>query len=514
MKEPCIEVVSAPREVARLGAKGKVQQMPGESGPWGLGGGTLGPGDVLVRKYRLVSKLGEGGMATVWVADNLALHTRVAVKVMHGPLTDDPRLVARFRREARATAALDHENVVRVYDFGLTVSGAPFIVMELLQGETLAARLRSRGKLMVEEAVRVGLASMRGVAAAHAKGVIHRDLKPENIFLALGEDGRERPKILDFGVSLIVDGSDRSRHGLTQAGALLGTPAYVSPEAIRGEAPVDARADIWALGVLLYEMVAGKLPFQAPSMHELIDAIVGGEPIALASLEPSVDPALEALVLRALAKEPDARFATVREFYEELANFARTNLNVDGSGTDLRRALSNLSSFDSLESSDADDVENALLTPSKHSSRPPSNRLPSTRPPPGSSAATMPPYSQAAARKKVPSAKSSRRTRMSWAGLLAVSVACALGLGVIIGLLASANRRPASGPDFLLHVDGLPPGATVTVDGQAVALPHHAPRGGAVTVRVEARGCKPWQRPNVTASGEVHLFYPSELCSP
>ncbi|HEU4407196.1 MAG TPA: serine/threonine-protein kinase [Polyangiaceae bacterium] len=484
--------------------------MPGESGPWGLGGGTLGPGDVLVRKYRLVNKLGEGGMATVWVADNLALHTRVAVKVMHGPLTDDPRLVARFRREARATAALDHENVVRVYDFGLTVSGAPFIVMELLQGETLAARLRSRGKLTVEEAVRVGLASMRGVAAAHAKGVIHRDLKPENIFLALGEDGRERPKILDFGVSLIVDGSDRSRHGLTQAGALLGTPAYVSPEAIRGEAPVDARADIWALGVLLYEMLAGKLPFQAPAMHELIDAIVGGDPIPL---EPPVDPALEALILRALAKDPDARFATVREFYEELANFARTSLNVDGSGTDLRRALTNLSSFDSFDSSDADDVE-TLLTPSKHSSRPPStNRAPSTRPPAGSAAATVPPYSTRVGVKALSAKSPPRRSRMSWAGLLAVSVAGALGLGVIIGLLASANRpKDSGGAEFLLHVEGLPPNATVTVDGRSVALPYRAPRGGPVTVRVEAQGCKTWQQPNVAASGEVHLFYPSDRC--
>ncbi len=480
--------------------------MPGESGPWGLGGGALGPGDTLIRKYRLVSKLGEGGMATVWVADNLALRTRVAVKVMHGPLTDDPRLVARFRREARATAALDHENVVRVYDFGLTVSGAPFIVMELLQGETLAARLQARGKLPVEEAVRLGLASMRGVAAAHAKGVIHRDLKPENIFLALGDDGRERPKILDFGVSLIVDGSDRSRHGLTQAGALLGTPAYVSPEAIRGEAPVDARADIWALGVLLYEMVAGKLPFQAPSMHELIDAIVGGEPIALASLEPSVDPALEALVLRALAKDPDGRFSTVREFYEELANFARSGLSVEGSGTDLRRALTGPPSFDTFESSDADGVE-TMLTPSKHSSRPPT-RASSTRPPAGPGAQSYrAPARRASSKRPLP-----ERVRLSWVGLLGVSVAGALGLGVIIGLVASATRGGAPGAGFLLHVEGLPPGASVSVNDQAVALPFRGPVGGAVKVRVEARGCKTWEQTNVAAAGEVHLYYPSDRC--
>lgn len=491
--------------------------MPGESGPWGLGGGTLGPGDVLVRKYRLVSKLGEGGMATVWVADNLALHTKVAVKVMHGPLTDDPRLVARFRREARATASLDHENVVRVYDFGLTVSGAPFIVMELLQGETLAARLQARGRLPVEEAVRLGLASMRGVSAAHTKGVIHRDLKPENIFLALGKDERERPKILDFGVSLVVDGSDRSRHGLTQAGALLGTPAYVSPEAIRGEAPVDARADIWALGVLLYEMVAGKLPFQAPSVHELIDAIVGGEPIALASLEPSVDPALEALVLRALAKDPDDRFATVREFYEELAGFARTSLSVEGSGTDLRRALAAPPSFDVFESSDADDVE-TMLTPSKHSSRPPSSSH-STRPP-APNPASSPPYRAPPAPRTGAPRTSNRPPRkdvraklnMSWASLLAISVAGALGLGVIIGLVASA--RSGADAEFLLYVDGLPANnPTVQVDGQTVTLPFRASRGRPITVSVEAKDCKPWKQPNVVASsGEVHLFYPSDRC--
>jgi serine/threonine protein kinase len=483
--------------------------MPGDSGPWSLGGGTLGPGDVLVRKYRLVSKLGEGGMATVWFADNLALRTRVAVKVMHGPLTDDPRLVARFRREARATAALDHENVVRVYDFGLTVSGAPFIVMELLQGDTLAARLRARGKLSVEEAVRIGLASMRGVAAAHAKGVIHRDLKPENIFLALGEDGRERPKILDFGVSLIVDGSDRSRHGLTQAGALLGTPAYVSPEAIRGEAPVDARADIWALGVLLYEMLAGKLPFQAPSMHELIDAIVGGEPVRLALIEPSVDVALEALILRALEKDPNARFATVREFYEELANFARTNLNVDGSSTDLRRALTGSPSLDTFENSDASDVEARLMTPSRPSSRPPvTSAVPSTKPPTKASATTLPPLRPlpVVAQSK-PEAK--KRPAITWVGLSALVVLTALGAGVAIGRFVSDRNGDA---EFLLHVDGLPPNATVTVDGRPVTLPYRASRGKPVTVGVEAKGCKPWQQPNVTATGEVHLFYPSDRC--
>jgi serine/threonine-protein kinase len=479
--------------------------MPGgESGSWGLGGGGLGPGDVLVRKYRLVSKLGEGGMATVWVADNLALHTRVAVKVMHGPLTDDPRLVARFRREARATAALDHENVVRVYDFGLTITGAPFIVMELLQGETLAARLHARGRLPIEEAVRLGLASMRGVAAAHAKGVIHRDLKPENIFLAVGEDGRERPKILDFGVSLIVDGSDRSRHGLTQAGAFLGTPAYVSPEAIRGEAPVDARADIWALGVLMYEMLAGKLPFQAPSVHELIDAIVGGEPVPI---DPPIDPALAALIARALAKNPDDRFSTVREFYEELVNFARAALSAESAASDLRRALTAPPNFDLSDSSDASEVE-TMLTPSTHSSRPPA-LTPSTRPPAKLSAGASyhAPVPGLLPTVRPPKAKG----RGSWAGVLAASVASALGVGVVIGLFASAGR--GGDGQVVLYVDGLPPGASVSVDGRPATLPFRAPRGRALSVRVEAKGCKPWEQRNVAvAAGEVHLFYPSDRC--
>ncbi|RYE86203.1 MAG: serine/threonine protein kinase [Myxococcales bacterium] len=174
---------------------------------------TLAAGDVLARKYRLLEPLGEGNMATVWVALNIALETRVAVKILRAGLSGDPRLVARFRQEAKATAAIAHKNVVQVYDYGITNSGAPFIIMELLEGETLAERLRRRGHLPPAEAVRTLLRAMKGVTVAHSKGVVHRDLKPDNIFLAREDNGTEQGSY-SFSVKIISTAAHRTTRTL------------------------------------------------------------------------------------------------------------------------------------------------------------------------------------------------------------------------------------------------------------------------------------------------------------
>lgn len=277
---------------------------------------VLAPGDVLARRYRLEEPLGEGNMAEVWVAQNMALETQVAIKILRAGLAADPRVVARFRQEAKATAAIAHKNIVQVYDYGVTAWGAPFIVMELLQGETLAQRLKTHGPLPPEEAVRILMRVMKGVTVAHAKGVIHRDLKPENVFLVQEENGTERPKVLDFGVSFVArsGGDDR----LTKAGGIVGTPSYLPPEAIEGDSRGDARGDVWALGVVMYEVLSGRLPFQGRSVHALLEAICK-EPLApLVGQVDGVDEALQRILDRALTKDPQDRYPGVREFYDEL----------------------------------------------------------------------------------------------------------------------------------------------------------------------------------------------------
>jgi serine/threonine protein kinase len=273
-------------------------------------------GDVLARKYRLIRPLGQGSMATVWVAENIALEVEIAVKILHTSLITDPRMVARFRREARATAAIGHKNIVQVFDYGVTSQGAPFIVMELLKGQTLAQRIKDRGKLTPIEAVHILARAMKGITVAHAKGVIHRDLKPENIFLAIEDNGAERPKVLDFGVSFMLQ--DGGAHQITQTGVIIGTPAYMPPEAVGEGKKVDARGDIWALGVMLYEIITGELPFEANSYHKIIESIVHEHHIPISARVPTIDKALERIIDKALEKRPEDRHPGVREFFDEL----------------------------------------------------------------------------------------------------------------------------------------------------------------------------------------------------
>jgi eukaryotic-like serine/threonine-protein kinase len=276
----------------------------------------LAPGDVLARKYRLIEPLGEGGMAVVWVALNIALETRVAIKILRAALASDARLVARIRQEAKATAAIAHKNIVQVYDYGVTGWGAPFIVMELLHGETLAERMKSQGRLAPVDAVRTLMRAMKGITVAHAKGIVHRDLKPENIFLAVEDNGAERPKVLDFGVSFVARESGDDR--LTRAGGIVGTPSYLPPEAIEGDNRGDVRGDVWALGVMLHETITGDLPFHGKTVHALLEAIVHEPAPPMGDLVPNVDPRLQQIVDRALAKDPARRHPGVRELFDEL----------------------------------------------------------------------------------------------------------------------------------------------------------------------------------------------------
>jgi eukaryotic-like serine/threonine-protein kinase len=270
-------------------------------------------GELLGGCYLVCRTLGRGGMGVVLEAKNQRTGKRVAIKWMSSSSKGDLHASssARFRREARVVAEIDHVNVVNVYDVGER-DGTPFLVMELLRGETLRARLR-RGPLSWEEARQLMLGIIRGVQAVHRAGVVHRDLKPDNIFLASGEDGPPVTKVLDFGVAAMRRGPDVGSASLTQTGAVLGTPAYMALEQLKGE-EVDARADVYALGAMFYEMVTGALPFNARTVADFAVLQATELPVRPSRHLRSLRGPREQLLLRALARRPDDRYPDVGAF--------------------------------------------------------------------------------------------------------------------------------------------------------------------------------------------------------
>ena len=277
-------------------------------------------GHVVGGKYRIDGLIGQGGMGVVYSATHLVSDKRVAIKWMLPAPGASEELAERFVREARATARIDHPNVVDIYDVGVE-EGSMFLVMERLHGESLAQRLDS-GALEPTEAVALLMPALRAVSAAHAQGVIHRDLKPDNIFLCVGPDGEPRePKVLDFGISKIAAG-ERHDFSLTQSGTIMGTPLYMSPEQVRGLRDVDARGDVYAFGVILYEMLTGAFPFDAETYNELIVKIATEDPTPITTLLPDLDLALVEVIGRAMARSRDARYASVAELAAALEPFA------------------------------------------------------------------------------------------------------------------------------------------------------------------------------------------------
>jgi serine/threonine-protein kinase len=270
-------------------------------------------GSVLGGKYRLERALGFGGMGAVWVARNAMTGGDVALKVLHEEV-ENPEALERFRREANLAARLSHRGIVRVFDLVELHEGTLVMVMELLRGETLASRLDQHTTVPVDTAIGITLAVASALSHAHAAGIVHRDLKPENVFLCLEPDGAIEPKILDFGISKMT-GPTLTK--LTGDGTLLGTPGYMSPEQTRGDA-VDARSDVFALAILLYEMISGANPFYGTTYNAVIAAILEREPEPLAQVSPDVWKVLE----KAFAKKRSARYATAAEFATALRHAA------------------------------------------------------------------------------------------------------------------------------------------------------------------------------------------------
>jgi eukaryotic-like serine/threonine-protein kinase len=276
------------------------------------GGAVLG---ARVSNFEVVRLLGEGGMGAVYEGKHPVIEKRVAIKLLKPERAVDPELVQRFFNEARATSAIRHPNIVEVMDLGTLPSGAPYLVMELLEGETLGDRLERVGRLDVQVALDFARQTASALEAAHARGIVHRDLKPDNVFLVPDPrlSGRELVKVLDFGIAKLR-GELVSDPVQTMAGALLGTPSYMSPEQCRGvPEQIDHRTDIYALGVMLYEMICGAPPFVADALGDTMMMHMSMPPPPPTSLGFELPEELELAILRALAKRPEERFASMSE---------------------------------------------------------------------------------------------------------------------------------------------------------------------------------------------------------
>jgi eukaryotic-like serine/threonine-protein kinase len=289
------------------------------------------PGDVLAGKYQIVALLGEGGMGTVWRAHSLLLDINVAIKVLHraykGPDTVEPLL-----REARATASLGHPAIVRVLDFGEADAGEPFLVMELLEGISLAGWLSERGRMSATQAVQMLLPVAGGLVAAHAQGIVHRDIKPANIIVVPDGAGTYLPKIVDFGIAKLASRLGRT---ITAAGMMLGTLEYMSPEQANGELEVGEQTDVWALCVVLYELVTGRRPFDGSTIASLVCALYSCAPTPTTQLAAG-DEELWEIIARGLQKSRAERWPDMRSLGRALASWAiRRGITVDATGTSL-----------------------------------------------------------------------------------------------------------------------------------------------------------------------------------
>jgi eukaryotic-like serine/threonine-protein kinase len=273
---------------------------------------------ILDGKYRLRGTLGAGGMGIVYDGENIAIGRRVAVKLLHPRYARYPELVERFEREARAAARIGHPNIVDVLDMG-RADGVPYIVMEHLEGEVLYDRI-ARGNLAPADAIALLLQILDALAAAHAAGIVHRDLKPENVFVARRVDGGELAKILDFGVAKFSDAGQDAR--LTVDGFVVGTPSYMSPEQAAGLPSVDERTDVYSAGVLLYEVLSGRLPHEGTDPSRLLRAIISRSPPPLDEIAPWVPAPLALVVGKAMARAPEDRYQSAAAFLAALALLA------------------------------------------------------------------------------------------------------------------------------------------------------------------------------------------------
>jgi serine/threonine-protein kinase len=417
-------------------------------------GGPRGPagvreGDLLAGKYRIEKILGAGGMGVVVAAHHIQLDEKVAIKFLLPEALGSPEAVARFAREARAAVKIKSEHVARVIDVGTLDTGAPYMVMEYLDGADLAARLRQRGPLSVDDAVTFSLQTCEALADAHALGIIHRDLKPANLFVTRRTDGTDCIKVLDFGISKLTSPAvGSSNMAMTRTSALMGSPIYMSPEQMASARNVDVRSDIWALGVTLYELLAGVPPFAGETITELCTKVLTAPTPKVRDRRPEVPEALELVIDRCLEKDPGKRFPNVAALAIALAELGPRRSRQSAERISRVLAAAGLSS-------------SALQLP------------PSTDPSPQTPAQTAPSTLASWGQTKTRTTK--HRTLV--AGLAVVGVLAAASVVVVVKLggspITAAAPQPSSAASAMESVGALAP-SHVTRSTEEIRTPGSA----------------------------------------
>jgi serine/threonine-protein kinase len=286
---------------------------------------SLQLGQVIDGKYRILRVIGEGGMGAVYEGENLRIRRRVAIKLLHGGVASNTEMVQRFEREAQVAGTVGNDHILEILDLGALPSGERYMVMEYLDGETLTERIKARGRLLPSEAIVLIRQVLRGLAAAHVAGIVHRDLKPDNIFILKEKAGqRDYVKIIDFGISKFAEQEGGVSSRMTRTGALMGTPHYMAPEQATGSTDIDRRTDVYAIGIILYEMVTGRLPFEAETFNQLLFEIALAKLIPARQVVPDLDPGIDSIIMKATARDPAHRFQSAQDFIAALDEWERS----------------------------------------------------------------------------------------------------------------------------------------------------------------------------------------------
>jgi serine/threonine-protein kinase len=276
-------------------------------------------GQTLDGKYRIIRRLGRGGMGAVYMGQHSMIGRHVAIKILHAELSADEEMVTRFYREAQAAAAIGHKSIIDVFDLGVTDDGEPYLVMEYLEGESLASVLKRSGPIDLGLTCAVIEPALLALSAAHRKQIVHRDLKPDNIFIVRRPDEEPAVKLIDFGISKFIRPGDQIR--LTRTGAMLGTPVYMAPEQALGEGEEDHRSDIYSMGVIMYEALTAHVPYLGTNFNSLLVKILNDDPTPPSEVNPGFPSKAEPVVMKAMARDPADRYQSAQEMLDAMAAF-------------------------------------------------------------------------------------------------------------------------------------------------------------------------------------------------